>query len=405
MRLLLTNISELLPMDYGTKYRRGKEMNELQILSNAFLLINDGKVSSYGLMKDCPTIDGVSIIDCKNKLVTPGLIDSHTHLVFGGSREHELSLKMQGYDYLDILKMGGGIHSTVEATKKASKEELAKKAEKVLHTMNSYGVTAVECKSGYGMDEETELKQLEVVRELNTSTTLVSTFMGAHVIPKGKTSTEHLTSMKEFIMKYKHMFDFVDIFIEDQVFGLAEAKDYLEFAKSEGLKVRVHADEIVPMKGAEMAVDIGASSADHLIATSSEGIKKIGRSNTVASLLPITSFYLDKPFAKAREFINHNAIVTISTDYNPGSAPSENIQFAMNLALLKYKMTPAEIWHAVTINAAYSLGIDKGTLKVGADADFVIWNTDNHQYPMYHQTVNDCEDVFIKGQSIKESKL
>lgn len=402
MNKLFINISQLLTMDYSSSYLRGKEMDQLNVLEDAYLLVKDGKVAEYGLMKDLKGFDG-EIVDCEGKMVTPGLVDSHTHLVFGGSREKEIALKLQGASYLDILKMGFGIHSTVEATKASDCLGLAKKAEKVVRTMNSFGVTTIECKSGYGLDEVTELKQLCAVDKINTSSTLVKTYLGAHVIPKGKTSTEHLEECKTFIKKHKNQFGFVDIFTEDAVFNVEESKDFLLFAQSEGLKTKIHADEIVALGGAQLAAEIGSASADHLIATETDGIKELAKTETVCNLLPATSFYLDKPYAKAREMIDTGCIVSLSTDYNPGSSPCENMQFVMNLGLLKYKMTPAEIWNAVTVNGAYHLGVDKGTLKVGADADIVVWDCDNYEYPLYHNAVNDVSQVYINGILIKEN--
>jgi len=406
MNKLFINISELLTMDYDLDFLRGQEMNQLNTLTDAYLIVEDGKVKEYGLMKDLEALIDHSItkvVDCKNKLVTPGLVDSHTHLVFGGSREKEIALKLQGASYLDILKMGFGIHSTVEATRQTSEYDLAKKAEKVVRRMNSFGVTTIEAKSGYGLNEETELKQLNAVDKINTASTLVKTYLGAHVIPKGMESSEHLANCKEFILKHKDEFEFVDIFTEDSVFNLEESKDFLEFAKHNGLKTKIHADEIVALGAAQMAAEIGSASADHLIATETDGIKELANSNTVCNLLPATSFYLNKPYAKAREMIDTGCIVSLSTDYNPGSSPCENIQFVMNLGLLKYKMTPAEVWNAVTVNAAYNLGVKKGSLSVGSDADIVIWDCDNHEYPLYHNAVNDVRSVYINGILIKEN--
>ncbi len=406
MNKLFINISELLTMDYDLDFLRGQEMNQLNTLNDAYLIVENGKVKEYGLMKDLEALIDHSItkvVDCKNRLVTPGLVDSHTHLVFGGSREKEIALKLQGASYLDILKMGFGIHSTVEATRQTSELDLAKKAEKVVRRMNSFGVTTIEAKSGYGLDEETELKQLNAVDKINTASTLVKTYLGAHVIPKGMKSSEHLANCKEFILKHKDEFEFVDIFTEDSVFNLEESKDFLEFAQSQGLKSKIHADEIVALGAAQMAAEIGSASADHLIATETDGIKELANSNTVCNLLPATSFYLNKPYAKAREMIDTGCIVSLSTDYNPGSSPCENIQFVMNLGLLKYKMTPAEVWNAVTVNASYNLGVKKGSLSVGSDADIIIWDCDNHEYPLYHNAVNDVKSVYINGILIKEN--
>ncbi|QVK21852.1 imidazolonepropionase [Mycoplasmatota bacterium] len=390
-------------MDYGKPYLRGKELDQLKIVEHAYLYIVNDKVVDYGTMEEMNHSANV-VIDCTNKMITPGLVDPHTHLIFGGSREKEIALKLQGASYLEILNMGLGIHSTVEATKNASINELQEKALKVIDTMNGFGVTSLECKSGYGLDEDTELKQLKALVNLTNNMNIKSTFLGAHAIPKDSDSKTQLSKMISFIEKYKdsNLFQFVDIFCEDSVFNIAESEEYLLKSKELGFGIRIHGDEIKPLGGAELAARIGANSADHLIGSSIEGIKALGKSNTVCNLLPGTSFYLNKSYAKARTMIDNNCIIGLSTDYNPGSSPCENIQFIMNLALLKYKMTPKEIWNAVTINPAYSLNLNAGTLKIGSTADFVIWNAQNHEYVVYHNAVNDVDKVYKSGKLIKE---
>jgi len=404
MNKLFVNIAQLLPMDYGKPFLRGKEMNSLQVIENAYLYVEEDKIVDYGKMEDLH-IEANQVIDCTNKLVTPGLVDPHTHLVFGGSREKEIALKLQGVSYLEILNMGMGIHSTVNATKLATKQELVDKANKAIKKMNSFGVTTIEAKSGYGLDEATELKQLEVLNEVIDTMNIKRTFLGAHAVPKNRKSSEYLQEMKDFLVKYKdsNLFDAVDIFCEDSVFNIAESEDYLRFAKDLGFDIHMHADEIVALGGAELAVRLEANSADHIIAASDEGIKALGNSNTVCSLLPGTSFYLNKDYAKARRMLDNNCIISLSTDYNPGSSPTENIQFIMNLALLKYKMTPREIWNAVTINPAYSLRIDRGTLRKGAKADIAIWDAPNYEYVVYHNASNDCEKLYKDGKLIWEA--
>ncbi|XMB85505.1 imidazolonepropionase [Mycoplasmatota bacterium WC44] len=404
MNKLFINIAELLTMDYNRPYLRGLELDQLNIIKDAYLYIEDDKVADYGKMSDLKH-STENAIDCTNKIVTPGLVDAHTHLVFGGSREKEIALKLQGASYLDILSMGLGIHSTVAETRKASEETLKNKALKVLNRMNSFGVTTVECKSGYGLDEIDELKQLKVSKSLDANMDIKSTFLGAHAVPVGRTSKEQLEKLYNFLDKYKdsNLFEFVDIFCEDGVFDINESRDYLNKAKSLGFEVKIHADEIKSLGGAELAAELGARSADHLISASLAGIKQLGKSETVCNLLPATSFYLNKPYAKAREMITNDCIVSLSTDYNPGSSPCENLQFVMNLALLKYKMTPKEIWNAVTVNAAHCINVDAGTLRVGSSADFVVWDAPNHEYVVYHNAVNDVEKVYKNGKLIKEN--
>ncbi len=396
-------------MDHETKMVRGEQMNSLPHVKDGAIGWKDGVIAFVGTSTEAKSIKSKKIIDCNGKLVSPGLVDPHTHLVFGGSREHEIALKQQGTPYLEILKQGGGIHSTVKATREASFEQLYAKAQFHLKRLISYGITTIEAKSGYGLERETELKQLQVVKELakNMDMTIASTFLGAHAIPmQYKENPEvFLGNMAELFQEIKdqELAEFVDIFCEEGVFSLDQSKAYLSLAKEAGFSVKIHADEIVTLGGTELAIQIGAASADHLIAASDLAVDMFGSSNTVAVLLPGTTFYLNKEFyAKARSIIDKGGSVALATDFNPGSSPTENIQFIMNLAMLKLKMTCEEIWNAVTINAAKAIKKENtsGRLKVGRRADVVIWNAPNYQYIPYHYGINHVHTVFLNGQEV-----
>lgn len=410
-QIIIRNIGQLLTMDDHDGPVKGNQMSQLTVYTNQAIAIDEGIVKWIGPHEESLQFEAEKIIDAKGRLVTPGLVDPHTHLVFGGSREHELSLKIQGVPYLEILKQGGGILSTVQATKQASEEELYQKAKFHLNRMLAFGVTTVEAKSGYGLDEETELKQLQVIDKLNKThvVDIVSTFLGAHALPM-----EYKNSPEEFldrmikllpIVKEKKLAEFVDIFCETGVFTVEQSRKYLLTAKKMGFDVKIHADEIDPLGGTELAAELGAVSGDHLVGASDEGIQALANSNTIAVLLPGTTFYLGKEqYARAREMINQGVAVALSTDFNPGSSPTENLQLIMNIAALKLKMTPEEIWHAVTVNAAYAInrGDSAGKIQVGKNADIVIWDAPNYQYIPYHYGVNHVNKVLKKGQIVVE---
>lgn len=396
-----------------TKISRGEQMDNILEIPNAFIVIDDNIITKIGTGDYRAFIDNDTIKhDAQNNIVLPGLIDSHTHLVHGGSRENEFSKKIAGVPYLDILKEGGGILSTVASTRKSSKEELYKKARKSLNEMIAFGVTTVESKSGYGLNLETEIKQLEVNKLLqeNHPMDVISTYLGAHAIPvEFKQNKEGyiktlLADMKQ--IKKLGLASFIDVFCEDSVFDKEDSRKILKQGKEIGFGVKIHADEIVSLGGANLAVELGAKSADHLMAISDEDIQKIATSNVVANLLPCTSFYLNKEYAPARKLIDSNVIVSISSDYNPGSSPSENFQFAMQLAANKLRMTPNEVLTASTINAAYNLGIDAtaGSIEIGKKADLVIMSAPNLEYILYHYGINHTKDVFKNGTLVVENR-
>ncbi|MFC0189735.1 imidazolonepropionase [Fictibacillus aquaticus] len=392
---------------------KGEEMAELHVIENGAVGIKDGKIAFVGTAEEAAGLQAAEKIDASGKLLSPGLVDPHTHLVFGGSREHEMALKQQGVPYLDILAQGGGIHSTVRSTKQASHEDLYEKGFFHLNRCLSYGVTTMEVKSGYGLDRETELKQLETAVKLNENhpIDIVSTFLGAHAIPeeyRGRPEAfleEMLTLLPE--IKQRNLAEFVDIFCETGVFTVEQSKRYLEKAKAYGFGVKIHADEIDPLGGTEMACEIGAVSADHLVGASEEGVRMLGETDTIAVLLPGTTFYLNKDsFAPARSIIESGGAVALSTDFNPGSSPTENIQFIMTLAALKLKLKPEEIWNAVTVNAAHAIGRGEtaGSLEIGRDADLVLWDAPNYHYIPYHYGVNHVNTVWKKGKKAAERK-
>ncbi|GGE58893.1 imidazolonepropionase [Priestia taiwanensis] len=405
---LLINIGQLVTMDHKDGLIRGEAMQTLPVIENGAIGFTDGAITFIGSMDDVK-LEAKEVIDCEGKLVTPGLVDPHTHLVFGGSREHEIALKLQGVPYLEILRRGGGIHSTVSATKQATTEELVKKAIFHCNRMLSYGITTAEAKSGYGLDVDTEMKQLEVVQHVQEthSIDLVSTFLGAHAVPKDYKGKEEafLQEMLDLLptIKERNLAEFVDIFCETDVFTVEESKRYLQKAQELGFGTKIHADEIDSLGGTEAAAEIDCISADHLCGASDEGIRMLAESNTVAVLLPGTTFYLNKEeFARGRKMIDSGVAVSLATDFNPGSSPTENLQFIMSVAMLKLRMTPEEIWNAVTVNASYAIGRGDvaGKLRVGRKADVIIWDAPNYAYIPYHYGVNHVNTVFKAGKKV-----
>ncbi|WP_227936043.1 imidazolonepropionase [Alkalihalobacillus deserti] len=410
--LLLTNIGQLLTME-STGPRAGKDMQRLTVIENAVVAIVNGEITFVGTVESAQGFKAETIINCQGKLVTPGLVDPHTHAVFSGSREHEMALKQQGVPYLEILKQGGGILSTVEKTRKATEDQLYEKARFHLDRMLSYGVTTAEVKSGYGLEPETELKQLKVAKRLqeNHPIDLVSTFLGAHAIPQKYTNNPE-AFLKEMLsilnqIKQEELAEFVDIFTETGVFTVEQSRAYLAEAKAKGFGLKIHADEIDPLGGTELAADLRAISADHLVGASDKGIEKLAESGTIAVLLPGTTFYLGKEiFARARKMIEEGVAVALATDFNPGSCPTENIQLIMTFAALKLKMTPEEIWIAMTVNAAHAIGRgdSAGQLVVGRTADVVIWDAPNYLYLPYHYGVNHVNTVIKSGQVVSKRR-
>ena len=407
--LLIKNIGTL-QTPVGSCKHGGAMQGENLKLHNAAILVEDGlirAITSDGVLPE--GWEGAEVIDAGGALVTPGLIDCHTHMVFGGYRQGEIPLKLRGATYLDILRAGGGILDTVGKTRSASEDELYEKTRAFLDEMLTYGVTTAESKSGYGLDLENEIKQLRVNRRLqeNHKMDLVSTFLGAHAIPeeyKGK-ADEYIDLLCDVVLpavKEQNLADFVDVFCEDSVFDVAQSEKMLRAGQALGLRARIHADEIEEIGGAVLSGEVGAVSAEHLIATGEKGMASMAKGGVIADLLPCTSLYLNKTFAPARRMIELGIPVAIASDFNPGSCPSLNLQLAMSMGYVKYRMTPEEILTAVTINAACSCGLEKkvGTLEVGKQADMVIWNAPDMEMLVYRFGSNLAKTVIKRGEVV-----
>lgn len=403
------------PIDKGIPVR-GKEMNNIRIIEDGYIVIDQEHILEVGSGEDYKaylTPDS-TIFELRDKIVTPGFVDSHTHLVHGGSRENEFQLKLNGVSYLDILASGGGILSTVKATREASKTELKSKAKKSLDTMLLHGTTTVEGKSGYGLDWENEKKQLEVAKELDSDhpVDVISTFMGAHAVP-----IEFKENPQEYIdllinnmlpkVKELELAEFCDVFCEEGVFSVVQSKNILNEAKKLGFKVKLHADEIVSLGGAELGAEVEAISAEHLMAASKKGIEMMAEAKTIANILPGTTFSLLKTtFAPARDMINAGVAVALSSDYNPGSCPTENLQLIMQLGCMYLRMTPFEVLTATTLNGAYCIdrGKSRGSIEPGKLADIVILDAPNLEYIYYHFGINHVTDVFKNGKIVVSNR-
>lgn len=389
---------------------RELEENHIEILENGYLAIKGDKIIGVGT-GEVPTSFiqfDTKFVRIGKKVVSPGLVDSHTHLVHGGSREHEFSMKIQGVPYLEILAAGGGILSTLKATREASLEDLIEKTKKSLRYMLELGVTTVEAKSGYGLSLEQEIKQLEATKLLNhlQPVSLVSTFMAAHATPpefKGRTAdyVEEVIKMLPEIKK-RNLAEFCDVFCEEGVFSVEESRKILSKAKELGFQLKIHADEVVSLGGVNLAGELQAVTAEHLMVITDEGIEALKKGNVIADLLPATSFNLRHDYAPARKILEAGVQVALSTDYNPGSCPSENLQFVMQIGAAHLKMTIEEVFKAVTINGAKAVCREKeiGSLEVGKQADIAVFDVPNAEYMLYHFGVNHTDSVYKAGKLV-----
>lgn len=415
--LVIQHIGELITVAGPDEKRCGKAQGDIEKIHQGMVLVSGERIVYAGAEKDAPKYElaeGATVIDATGKTVTPGFIDSHTHLVHAGSRENELEMKLKGVPYLDILAQGGGIMSTLKATKEATVEEMFQQSKKSIERLMSYGVTTVECKTGYGIDSfETEMKQIEVADRLDKSLPMdiVHTFMAAHAVPKEyKDCPEKFTDIiiRDYLPKVVEdgRCTFCDVFCEEGVFSAKESKRLLLAAKEMGLTPKIHADEIVPIGGSVVAGEVGCISAEHLIAIEPEGIAALKKGDVIADLLPGTSFNMgDHKFAPARELIKEGVAVALSTDYNPGSCPTENLQLCMYFACLNMRMTPEETLVGVTINAAAALGLEKekGSLMPGKLADIAIFDAPNLNYILYHFGINHTDQVIKNGTVVYQS--
>jgi imidazolonepropionase len=389
-------------------------MNELTIIEDGSIWIEDGIIQAVGTTQELEErfkdrAHEAEITDATGHLVTPGLVDPHTHVAYGGSREREFEMRLEGATYMEIMNAGGGIHATTKMTREATEDQLVEQAKKRLDSFLKHGVTTVEGKSGYGLDLETELKQLRVMKRLQQEhpIDLVPTFMGAHAVPteyKGREDEYIDLVVNEMLpaVANENLAVFNDVFCEVGVFTPEQSQRILEAGKKYGLIPKIHADEIEPYGGAELAAKVGAISAEHLLKASNEGIKAMADAGTIACLLPATALFLREQAAEGRKMIDAGVPVAISTDCNPGSSPTTSMPLVMNLACISMRLTPAEALTAATYNAACAIRMaDKtGSLETGKQGDVVLWDISNYQELQYLFGVNHVKSVWKKGVKV-----
>lgn len=410
-KIIIKNANELVT-SAGFKAKKGNEMMDIGVIADGAIVIEDGIIKDLGSTTDILTKyneQEYKIIDASGKAVLPGFVDSHTHLIFGGYRAEEFSWRLKGDTYMSIMERGGGITNTVNATRETSIEDFISLGKKRLDKMLDFGVTTVEAKSGYGLDEETELKQLKAAKMLNESHAIdiVSTFLGPHsVLPDWKGKEDEFIEYMISVMdkaKNENLMEFADIFCEKNVFSIEQSRKFLTAAKEMGISLKIHADEIVQLGGTELACELGATSADHLLQASDEGIRMLSEGNTIATLLPATAFSLKEDYARARYMIDSGCAVAIATDFNPGSCFTNSIPLVIALAAIHMNMRIEEIITALTINAASALGKEKeiGSLDIGKKADIIILEYPSINFLPYNVGVNTVETVIKNGVVVK----
>ncbi|MFK5710192.1 imidazolonepropionase [Lysinibacillus boronitolerans] len=420
MTILIKNANEVITLKSNVQGPRTKEqMQEIAVIEYGSVLIEEERIVAVGayeqLEADFPElIKKAETIDATGKIVMPGLVDCHTHLVHGGTREQEFNMRLNGSTYMEIMNAGGGIHATTKRTRETSFDELYEKTMQHLDVFLKHGVTTVEAKSGYGLDWETEKKQLEVAKELHAAhhIDVISTFMGAHAVPrdyKGREDEFVDVVVQEMLPKVAELdlAEFNDVFCEKGVFTPEQSRRILEAGKALGLTPKIHADEIEPYQGAELAAEVGAISAEHLLVASDEGIRKMAEAGTIAVLLPGTAFFLRAPYARGRLMIDEGVPVAISTDFNPGSSPTMSLPFIMNLACMHMGMTLEEVLTATTINAAYALnrGEQVGSLEAHKKADVLILDVENYKQLQYFYGMNHTHTVIKNGQVVVQNGI
>ena len=413
--IIIKNSSQLVTCS-GFEARQGKDMSDLNIINDGAVVIEKGIIRAVGKTDDILAgfdESKFAVIDARGKAVLPGFVDSHTHFVFGGYRAEEFSWRLRGDSYMEIMERGGGILNTVLATREAKKAELIETGRKRLDSMLSFGVTTVEGKSGYGLDYDTELKQLEVMSDLDNThpVDIVRTFLGAHAVTKDYKGREnaYVEYMIENVMPEiakRKLAEFCDIFCEKNVFSVEQSRRLLRRARDMGFLLKIHADEIVQLGGAELAAELCAVSADHLLQASEKGIRDMAQKGVVATLLPGTAFSLKEPYAKGRYMIDNNCAVALATDLNPGSCFTESIPLIFALAVLYMNITTEEAVTALTINgaAALSRADTIGSIDVGKKGDVIVLEFPSYKYIPYHIGVSTVEKVVKDGKLVFEKE-
>ncbi len=406
--LLIYNARIVTPI--GHSALRGKDMSNLQIIEKGIIRAENGIITYVGpdTFEDRHVYNHGAAVDVHGNCVLPGFVDSHTHFVFGGERSEEFSWRLKGESYMSIMKRGGGIASTVKATRALDIDTMFSRGRQMLNRMSRMGVTTVEGKSGYGLDDHTEINQLKVMKRLNDMSEkkvdVVSTYLGAHAVPPEYSGRpdEYIDFMIDYMLQPIHdnkLAEFCDVFCEDGVYTVEQSRRLLTAAKKAGFKLKIHADEIVSYGGAELAAELGAVSADHLLCASDKGIKAMAENNVVCTLLPLTAFALKGDYARGREMIDAGCAVALATDLNPGSCFSGSIPLTFALACINMGLSIEEAITAMTLNGAAALGrADSiGSIEVGKKADLVIIKSPDYNFIPYYVGMNSVTGVIKNG--------
>lgn len=405
--MIITNIGRLVTMEPV-----GDVSGPLGVIEDAAIEISGERISWLGRKKDLRSVKG-DVVDAKGGVVMPGLIDAHTHIVHGGYRQNEFAARLKGASYEEIIAAGGGIMSTVEATRSTSRRDLLALAKERADESLRFGVTTMEIKSGYGLDVDTELKILEVIRDLNQAHPIdcIPTFLGAHTVPK-----EYKARRADYVrliidemlplVSEKKLAQYCDVFVEDVAFNLEEARAILTAAKKLGLKARMHVDQLKPGMGAELGIELQVVSIDHLEHVSGDAIKRMSKNDAVAVLCPGSTFFMRQTqFAPARALIDAGVKVAIATDYNPGTSPTLDLFLVGTIAATRMGMTLEEVLTGMTLNAARSLGLqdDRGSIAVDKRADLLVLNASDEYYPLYRFGTSFVASV-VKNGAVVYSK-
>jgi len=418
MDILIKNITSLVTCrDLNGIPKSGGSQSQIGLIKNTNIFIEGEEIVFVGNSKNLLQFlktgkkKNYNEIDAKNKTVLPGFVDSHTHFVFAGSRADEYEMRIAGSTYLDIAKSGGGIVATVDAVRKTSKSVLKNIAEKHLKNFIEHGTTTVECKTGYGLNTDNEIKMLEVINSLKTKNNygldIIPTFLGAHSIPKEISKEKYINKicyeMIPIIARRK-LARFIDVFCEKGYYSVEETERILSMGSKFGIIPKIHTDQFNSIGGIGVALKVKAISVDHLEALTISDIKRLQYKTIIATLVPGASYFLDMQYPPANEIIDNNIPVALATDFNPGSCMTENMQVIMSLASVKMKMTAEEILNAVTINAAYAVYMQDivGSIEVGKQADILIFDFPNYRDLIYHFGINQIEKVVKKGKIVVE---
>ncbi|MFA5511591.1 MAG: imidazolonepropionase [Candidatus Kapaibacterium sp.] len=415
MNTLLRNISSLVTVNTnGKNFKTGTEMRDVGLLQNAAMIFNE-KIVWVGLdsdVHDYINTNNIRIeksIDMSGKTILPGFVDSHTHIVFAGSRSNEFGKRLQGASYKEIAENGGGILTTVNATRSASTSELYENGANLLYSAIKHGTTSFEIKSGYSLTTEGELNQLRAIKSMreNLPATIKSTFLGAHDFPP-----EYRNNRDKYVdlvcnemipmVAEEGLADYCDVFVDEGYYTVEQGRKILQQAARYGMKTRLHADELADVSAGKLAAEASCLSADHLLFVSDESLDAMKAAGTVACLLPGTAYFIRMPYADARKILDKGLITALATDTNPGSCFTENMQMILSLAVINMKMSAEESLNAATINGAKSIELSesKGSLEVGKDADFAVYGVNSYIDIFYHFGINHVQSTWIKGNKI-----